>query len=492
MHEKRIFLLLLGLLLTSLSCTENLNLTPTSDISGASFWKTESDARGGLYGMYVRLRAQAQTNFFLWGEGRSEVMDFGIEGAANLQRYFQNTLDPVFAGPNWLGLYTIVHDANLILKNVPAIPFASEPEKASILAQAHATRAFVYFIMVRTWGDVPLVLEPTEGYDPTQPQKSRSPKADVFASIKKDLEDALRLFPDNSFPAGRSVWSKPAVNAMKAEVFLWTGKREGGGAADFTTALAALDAITGTDVALLDNFGSIFDYTNKGNREILMAVRFLDREVGNNGYSTMYIRDDQIPATASAATKALIQTGGGGNNWSPSATVRRQFNSDDQRKNASLVEIFTTNATTGQETYFGSVVVKFNGFVLAGLRNFLDDVVLYRYGDVLLMRAEAKNALGQDPTTEMNLIRRRAYGANFARYAFVNGTRAQNDEAILQERLLELIFEGKRWWDLVRFGKAFEKVPSLQSRAGRDFLLLFPISETTRNLSPTITQNPGY
>ncbi|MDP4820383.1 MAG: RagB/SusD family nutrient uptake outer membrane protein, partial [Saprospiraceae bacterium] len=63
---------------------------------------------------------------------------------------------------------------------------------------------------------------------------------------------------------------------------------------------------------------------------------------------------------------------------------------------------------------------------------------------------------------------------------------------ILQERLLELAFEGKRWWDLLRFGKAFEKVPSLQNRAGQNHLELWPISLGTISLNSSITQNPGY
>ena len=491
MKTRHYLLVVLLVFFAGSSCTNDLNLTPISQISTNSFWKTEADAQGGLYGMYARLRSQAQSNLFIWGEGRSEVFDFGIEGAANFQRYFQNTLDRTFAGPDWLGMYTIVHDANLILKYVPGITFTNENEKNNILAQAYAMRAFSYFVMVRTWGDVPLVTDPTEGYNAQTNQKTRSPRAEVFALIKKDIEEALKLFPNNTFPTGRSIWSKPAVNALKGEVYLWTGKLLAGGNADFTTALTALNEIGSSDVTLLDNFASVFDYSNKGNKEILMAVRFLDKEITTNGYSTIYIRDDQIPKTTDAATKALIQTGGGSNNWAPSATLRRQFAADDQRKNASLVEIFTYDAT-GKASYYGSLSLKFKGFLLSGIRQFLDDVVLYRNADVILMKAEAKNALGQDPSTEMNQIRRRAYGTAFSKYAFVNGSKAQNDEAILQERLLEMVFEGKRWWDLIRFGKVFDKVPSLKDRTGKDYLLLFPLSESILSLSPAITQNPGY
>ena len=130
--------------------------------------------------------------------------------------------------------------------------------------------------------------------------------------------------------------------------------------------------------------------------------------------------------------------------------------------------------------------------IISGQRWWYDDYVIYRYGDILLMKAEAKNALNQDPSVEINKVRQRAYGANYPQFIFVNGTKDQNDAAILKERLLETAFEGHYWWDLVRFGKAFELVPSLQNQAGKDYLLLFPIVESTLSIEPKVKQNPGY
>lgn len=92
---------------------------------------------------------------------------------------------------------------------------------------------------------------------------------------------------------------------------------------------------------------------------------------------------------------------------------------------------------------------------------FLDDVIIYRYADVLLMKAEAKNALGVDPSFELNQVRKRAYGTKYSGYELVSNSKEANDNAILKKRLFELAFEGKRWWDLVRFGKAFQLISSL-------------------------------
>ncbi len=482
-------LLLLG---TTASCTKDLDVAPTSLITVASFWQKEEDARGALYGMYIRLRNEAVTNLFVMGEARSETLTSALVGTLNFERYYQNSLDADMGTLiNWQTMYSVVNAANLLIKYTPNIKFSSEASKNDILAQAYTTRAFMYYAMVRTWGDLPLRTEPIEGYDPQTIQIGRSPVTDVFALIRADLDKAIQLYSTNTIPAGRSVWSKPAANALKADVYLWTGKRLNGGQADFTTALEACNAIQTADVSLLPNFADIFSYTNKGNKEILMAVRFQALESVDNFYMNGYVANGAIPTTLEASSVTALGVPGGNSVWSPTAAVRSQFTADDLRRDATFRELYTVDAT-GTRKLYTPIIVKGIGTVENNVRYFASDVILYRYADLLLLKAEAKNALGQDPSVEINLVRQRAYGTKASARVFVNGTKDQNDEAILQERLLELTYEGKRWWDLRRFGKVFDKVPSLQSKKGQDNLLLFPLSTTTLSLEPQVKQNPGW
>ncbi|ACU04845.1 RagB/SusD family nutrient uptake outer membrane protein [Pedobacter heparinus] len=488
---KKLHIAILLYLMGSLtSCKEDLQLTPISQISNASFWKTLDDAKGAQVGMYVRLRSQMASNYYLLGEARSDVLDKSIAGVGNYIYYYQNSLIKSTPGlPTWQGLYTVVHDANLILKYIPDIAINSVSAKNEILAQAYAMRAFVYFTMVKTWGDLPLITEPTESFNAERIQRPRTDKAEIFKLIKNDIEEALRLYPNNNYTTGRFFWSRAATNALKADVYLWTGKMLNGGTTDFNIALTAINDAETSDVALLEPFSSIFDYANKGNKEIMMATRFQVSESPVNIYQDMYMSATFMTNNTDAATKAAIGIFGGQPYTNISNTARLQFTNDDVRKNASFIEIYLNDAN---HTYYGSVISKFRGTVVSGVRQFQDDIIIYRYGDLILMKAEAKNALGQDPSAEINKIRKRAYGANYNAHIFINGAKEQNDEAILTERLLELVFEGKRWWDLVRFGKAFEKIPSLQSRTGQTHLLLFPIAESTLSLEPKVTPNPGY
>ncbi len=474
------------------SCTENIDVDPISTITNASMWKSEDDVNGGLNGMYVRFRDVANENLHNVGELRSEVMTIGVTGSGDWDRYYSNTLNAANAGVSWQSFYTTVDAANLLIKHIPNISFKSESNKNKALAQAYAMRAFMYFAMTRTWGDLIIHTDPIESTSPDVIYKERSSQADVFKLIKEDIDQAIQLFPDNSFPTGRCYWSKPAVYALKADVYLWTGKRMNGGDTDFTAALQALQEIEKTDVVLLPVFSDIFSYNNKGNREIIMACRFQELEAGGNYYWRTWLIGSSVPADIDDETRNILYPIGGGQGITvPSATYRNQFESDDTRKKGSFHEIYT--GPDGQKVFFMAVCLKGSGLVKDGNRTFLSDIILYRYADVLLMIAEAKNALKQDPSAEINMIRERAYKENYGSHIYTNDTQEKNDEVILKERLLELSMEGgKRWWDLIRFGKAFDLVPSLQDKKGQDHYLLFPIGNSVLSMEPKVKQNPGW
>ncbi len=473
-------------------CNKHLEIEPVSSITKESFFKTEGDVNGALNGMYSLFRGQGNLNLYIWGEARSEVMTTSIAGTLGYEKYYLNSLDQNNPAPDWSTLYATINAANLVIKYTPDIPFASEDNRNAALAQAYTMRAYCYFIMARVWGGVPLRVEPTEGYDPMTIQLPRSTEAEIFTQIKADLEQGTTLFPNYNWPTRRSKWSKAGAYTLKADVYLWTGKRLGGGTADFTAAMAAVvEAEKASNLSLLANFADIFKYTNKGNNEIIMALHFDVSETGNQTFThNMYASTSNYPAYVPQSQRDSVGVvlAGNGGVWRITDLVRNQFTSDDRRKAATYIDVKGSGATE----YYTNFGLKYNGTVENGTRYFVSDIILYRYADLVLMKAEAKNALGQDPTTEMNAIRQRAYGADFAAHTFVNGTQAENDDAILKERLLELVLEGKRWFDLVRFNKAFEIVPSLQGKQAQTHLLYFPIGVPTRTRETKVEETQGW
>ena len=123
-----------------------------------------------------------------------------------------------------------------------------------------------------------------------------------------------------------------------------------------------------------------------------------------------------------------------------------------------------------------------------------DDLNGISTADLLLLKAEAKVILGQDPAAEINLVRARAFGTNYN--ASVHGypnqaIDATPKDAILQERLYEFVFEGKRWLDLRRFGDQFVyKYTSVLP--AESYKLLWPIDRNSLTNNRALKQNPGY
>ena len=155
-------------------------------------------------------------------------------------------------------------------------------------------------------------------------------------------------------------------------------------------------------------------------------------------------------------------------------------------------------------------MLKLKGHIESGIRQFDSDIIMYRYADVLLMRAEVENSLTGKCATYINQIRQRAYGDNYSNeVAYVDGSFAENELAILHERDKEFVSEGCRWFDVVRLQDAakqplvfsaeaaYPKVygavahPVLD-KATEQHKLLWPVNVATLTADPELKQTWGY
>lgn len=134
---------------------------------------------------------------------------------------------------------------------------------------------------------------------------------------------------------------------------------------------------------------------------------------------------------------------------------------------------------------------KYWGVMNGSTRVRCDDYPIYRYSDLLLMLAEAKVLLGEDPATEINRVRQRAFGDAYdaSTVGFPNQEIDKYPaDAVLQERLFEFMLEGKRWYDLRRFGDSYvlDYTPAESAR------LLWPINQGALTNNPLLKQTVGY
>ncbi|CAL1516726.1 SusD family outer membrane lipoprotein NanU [Chitinophaga sp. MM2321] len=517
---KRNILIITGswILLLVSGCAKNLDLVPVSSISNASYWKTSDQVDAFVTGVHARFRTDNGVFQFL-GEMRSDVFGtepgigatFTGESSQGLEVMWSQTLDPSFPGvSNFGNLYFNIDQLNLLINKLSATDdLVSASFKNYYLGEAYGMRAFYYFQLLRSWGKVVIQTDPVISItDVSGLAKAPSSEADVITLIKSDIDNSVNSFgTDYSFKNNKSFWSKAATLMLKGEVYLWTSAR-GGGSADATVAKTALTDIE-TNVpalTLLPNFTDVFSV--KGNGEIIFASRYQLNEA-----TIAFIPSSFVPQTSlisnfydSAQNRKMndgIKDNWGGLLRAPVLiSTFRQFDDKDSRKLATIQPGYSIDIskrpTADTMVIKGAFVKKFSGENNAGSRQYTNDYPIYRYADLLLLLAEAKVILGEDPAGEINQVRQRAFGANYdvAIQGYPNqAIDANSKEAILKERLLEFIFEGKRWYDLRRMGDTFvyNHIPVSQfansDPAGR---LLWPVDQTSLTNNRLLEQNPGY
>ncbi len=500
-------LLSAGIITFAGSCSKQLDLTPVSSITDGNFWNSSEQFDAFVSGIHARFRSHT-SSFQALGELRSDIFGtepgsagtFSGEATQGLERFWQQTLTLDAAGvSNFGGFYSNIVQLNLLIDKLNTTTVVSPANKSYYLGIAYGMRAFYYFQLTRAWGDVVIQTDAVTAIDVSNLSKSATPAAEVITLIKADIEKSLTSYgSDYSFKNAKSYWSKAATQMLKAEVFLWTAHRSGG-TADATVALNALTDIQNNipGLALQSSFANVFASSNKGNSEIIFAIRFGLNESSMPFAGTFYPQTGLLANYYDSAGNRkfnVTQDNWGGLLRAPiPVSTFRKFNDLDSRKWFSIQPAYNSPAP-GVYTIVGAFVKKYEGEQNLGSRIYTNDFPIYRYADLLLLKAEAKVLLGQSPATEMNLVRARAYGANYipAVHGFPNQPiDADAKQAILQERLYEFIFEGKRWHDLRRFGDSyvFQYTSVLPSES---YKLLWPIDRNSLTNNRALTQTPGY
>lgn len=505
-HSKIIISGLFLLMLGALSCTKELDeVVPQDTISKDQALKDPNAARTLYHGVYGLFRNYNGT-FFQLGEMRSDIWVDGLftesvdGGLQNLYRHNISSLNVPFA--NWAGFYNLIYNLNNVIKLLPQTPLP-DAERTRYAAEVYGIRAYVYYTMLRTWGAVPLNTEPVASITNTaETYKARTPADSIMLQIKSDVEQSLQLFgSNNSLPAGKRVyWSRVATLILKGDVFLWSGTHMGGGNADFNTAKAALTEVRnlqGPSLELQGNYADIFDPTRKvNNKEIIFAVNYEIQQAQNGLFGSFLVNSIQANTLsfAQAATPTVSSVypfvNGANRVGLNQAMITRLTSGPADQRISNTFRVMYSNAAPFAPR--GILLTKYIGTTAGTQQIYNTDFPIYRYADVLLLLAEAKAKLGEDPSAEINAIRQRAYGAAFTPY--VNSTIANNMNAILDEYLREFIAEGKRWWALRRAGDSYvyANISPVYFSATSTAKFLLPLSIGMLTADPLLTQTTGY
>jgi len=453
---KQIYKILFGIMLVlPVGCAEDfLTREPISSFSAQGFYQSESDAKAGVYGIYDGLQSALRINFSFWGEGRADAVNSYHSG--DPQMLLQNTLNKTISSADWTGLFNVISRANYAIKYVPEIFDTEDEEGLQLLGQARALRALAYFYGVRVWGDIPLILEPYESIEQNI-FVERTDKETVLDQIEEDFLYAVDNCTESyGGDADRILITKGAAYAFLTQVYMWRHK--------YQDAINAAQEVLDNDLysmVTISNWTKIFD----------------------SGYSDESIFEVGYNETQTNSLRVLYAIGSD-SHYFPSKLFRASFEAGDLRQD--LIYDKTLAPPKMIWKFFGP--------------NFDDEsadpsdnnIVLVRLADIILLKAEAHNQLGETETALglLDLIRKRAGLPELDEQDAID-LYGDVESAILHERSIELCYEGHRWFDLVRTGKAIEVMEPINGLSDEGNLV-WPVYEENLNRNPKLEQNSFY
>lgn len=481
------------------SCSEDfLNKAPEDSINSENFFITEADAIAAVNGAYQPLQWPKLYNMRMWTTdiiaGNSIVgAGGGTDGIETQdQANFVTATDNQGVLDLWRGPWPGILRSNIVLDKVPAMAI-SETVKNRVLGEAHFLRAHYYFILVRFFGDVPLVTSPVDPSGNLRP--SRTSKELVYNQIITDLEMADSLLSLREQLTGTNIGraSKGAALGMLAKVHLTLG--------NWTEAVSYCDQVKELGYALNASYADNFNPENENGVESLFEVQYAQ----NAGYD-FWSNENQSSwlSTFTGPRGSNMVEGGWGWNQ-PTQEFVNAYEAGDLRKDVTvLYEGGPQFDGMNYKKSYSSTGYNLRKFlVVKSIANSYDNSPLnfpvLRYADVLLMKAEALNELGRtaeaqlpatDDSATLNKVRRRAGLTD------VSGLN-QNDlrMRIMHERRMELAFEGQRWFDLIRVQGGQYGINFLHSIGKSNMTekyLLFPVPQKERDANPNLSQNLDY
>lgn len=440
---------------------------PESFISLGNFYKTKADALAALSAAYAPLGQNGfvARNYVILGEITTDNM-FPLANnndRVTLDNYVQ-TAQNVILRETWQNFYIGITRCNVVLNRVPAIDM-DQVTKDRVLGEAKFLRGLYYFQLIQYWGKVPLIVDEVTSLDAVSYPERTSADA-VYNQIINDFKDAEASLPVTYGTADLGRATQGAAKAFLAKVYL-TLKQY-----DLAAAKAKEVMSPPFTYGLWADYADVFKIANEFGKEYIFDVSFVGGASGGQGGGLI----------AFFAQENNAVQGRGFGSFKPTEELYNSFTATDKR-----LPVFFTKGTDNK--YYCNKWVDPTSTTANTSGN---NYPLMRYADVVLMYAEAYNKLnaavdGNDAYTAVNSIRSRAGLTPLSGL-----TQDQLNAAILNERRLELCFEGHRWFDLVRTGTF---LPVLQGKgyaaAEKDMLMPVPQFEIDLNTN-LLPNNLGY
>ncbi len=466
-----------SLLVISTSCSDWLNLLPEDELVSDEFWMSQADVESVLSNTYGVISNDVK-RILLWGELRGGLLSEGTQVPSDYSKILKGDLTSANSLTSWTNMYKAINGANQIIKFAPDVvnrdPSFSLLELNQILSEALFIRSLAYFYLVRTYKEVPLILEPyiTDEQD-YYPEKSD--EETIIAQIIGDLitakSNAVISFDSKEYDKGRA--TKYAVHALLADVYLRNDK--------FSEAITECDEIINSNHFGLLGESNWFENFYPGNsNSSIFEIQFAKRWGTSPGlYETFSYQK----------SKQFIMN----------ARVLELYDEDDIRG------IGTTYGKTNLEIwkYVGINPDEERGDILND-----NNFIIYRMAEIMLFKAEALIELEQfdDALLIINELRGMRGIGDLSAEPSVEAF----EDILLDEIAREHAGEGKYWFDILRIGRrdnyrrqelvisslilnaTADVVFALQIKFQDPYSWYLPISQTELETNLNLVQNSYY
>ncbi|PPL02183.1 Starch-binding associating with outer membrane [Parapedobacter indicus] len=493
-----------GLILGLTSCEKFLEETPHSFLAPENYYQNADDALSALVGAYVGLGDGANTflarrvHYLTWFPA-DEAYTPTLAAQRQLDNFSFNA-DHEDVRNVWTHMYDAINRANIVVGRLATINM-DENLKQQYIAEARFIRGLCYFYGVRLYGGIPLITQEVTSVDEVA-DVTRASVADIYTQVIDDLTAAADVLPSTN-QQGRA--TKGAAKGLLAKAYLTRASSDVSESTDYQRcADLAAEVIAMPEHHLTPNYQDAIGAANKFNPESLFEWQ-ADRILTPVGKQSIF-GQFTLPRDIVGLVPEAGQTG-----ESQIVSEIAFFNRYDDRDYRKESTFITSGINRqGEEVTWQQFTFPFPApawkYVdrTATTRNayaFNANYVVLRLADVYLMRAEALNEIN-GPTEEayamINAIRERARNRDGNN---VNGfpenlsglTKEEFRDAVLNERAVELGFEGHRWFDLVRTKRLVEIIKAVHPDypvAEKHYL--FPIPADELIINPNLEQNPGW
>lgn len=540
------------LALACTSCNDFLDVKPLNDIIDSNYWTEKADVDNALNGCYAQMESKdVVQRMFIWGESRSDNVTYSGSAGLDLQRVIDENIFETNSWADWVSFYQAINRCNTVIYYAPIVaekdPNLTPSDMRAVIAEATFLRTLAYFYLMRAFCDVPYTTKPSLNDNNIDEDYRLAPTKfdDLLPILIADLEavkgDALKLFPESSTTgeaANTSRVTTCAIYALLADLYLWNKEyqkcvdycnlvldykmeRYEELKEEFPDDAANIKLFRDKYPLLLEQpsgntlgatYNEIFGTGNSF--ESVFELFFRNTMSTSNDMVSSFFGNTNNSVGQLLATSDLV-TGleDNSNNVYKSTDCRIYEDyqaSNNQyciRKYATQRVSLTQDKSGANASYRASHSMRSDAYA---------NWIIYRLTDVMLMKAEAEielnSASNMDDAFELiSVVYNR--GNNFI--AATPDTLVRSDyssqksmrELIFNERRRELVFEGKRWFDLLRLtlrtgdkGDMVNAVVrkqklnqnSIRINLQKEGALFWPYLKREVDANPNLNQNPAY